>query len=113
MTRMAMIALGLGLLLGGTGPETAFATERSARQIAQAPETGTGEGEVRRIDKDAKKVTLRHGDIKGSLEMSSMTMVFNVQSPEMLEKLKVGDKVRFTVARENGSMVLKSMEPAQ
>ena len=52
------------------------------------------EGEVRRIDKPANKVTLRHGPIP-DLDMPPMTMVFQVRDPEQLEGLKVGDKVRF------------------
>ena len=79
--------------------------------VAQAVQSGTGEGEVRRIDKEAKKVTLRHGPIVG-FDMSAMTMVFVVKTAQMLETLKVGDKVRFTVVRENGAMILESLEPA-
>ena len=50
--------------------------------------------EVRRIDKAAGKVTLRHGEIK-SLDMPPMTMVFQVPDLTLLDRVKVGDKVRF------------------
>ncbi|MEO7105496.1 MAG: copper-binding protein [Rhodoferax sp.] len=33
------------------------------------------EGEVRKIDKESKKITLRHGPLK-NLDMPAMTMVF-------------------------------------
>lgn len=70
------------------------------------------DGEVRKIDMSAKKITLKHGEIK-SLDMPPMTMVFQVKDPAMLEKVKVGDKVRFTVENANGAMTLLTMEPAQ
>ncbi len=70
------------------------------------------DGEVRKIDMSAKKITLKHGEIK-SLDMPPMTMVFQVKDPAMLEKVKVGDKVRFTVENANGAMTVLTMEPAQ
>lgn len=70
------------------------------------------DGEVRKIDMSAKKITLKHGEIK-SLDMPPMTMVFQVKDPAMLEKLKVGDKVRFTVENANGAMTVLTIEPAQ
>jgi Cu(I)/Ag(I) efflux system protein CusF len=45
------------------------------------------EGEVRKVDKEAGKVTLKHGEIK-NLEMPGMTMVFQVKDPALLEKVK-------------------------
>ena len=68
------------------------------------------EGEVRKIDTDAKKITLRHGDIP-NLEMTGMTMVFRVQDPELLGKVKPGDKVRFTADKVDGALTVLSIEP--
>ena len=76
--------------------------------LAQAT-TGKGEGEVRKIDAPAGKVTLRHGPLEG-LDMPGMTMVFRVEDPSMLEKLKEGDRIRFVTAREGGAFTLKSFE---
>ena len=42
------------------------------------------EGEVRKIDKEAKKITLKHGDIK-NLDMPGMTMVFQVKDAALLD----------------------------
>ena len=42
------------------------------------------DGEVRNIDKETKKITLKHGEIK-NLEMPGMTMVFQVKDPAMLD----------------------------
>lgn len=70
------------------------------------------EGEVRRVDKVAGKITLRHGEIK-QLEMPPMTMVFEVKDKTMLENVKAGDKVNFKVVSENGKMIVTELKPAQ
>ncbi len=70
-------------------------------------------GEIRRINKETKRITLRHGEIK-SLEMPAMTMAFGVRDPKMLEDLKVGDKVRFQAIKDaNGELIVTSIHPAQ
>ena len=69
------------------------------------------EGEVRKVDKDAKKITLKHGPIK-NLDMPGMTMVFQVKDVALLDKLAVGDKVMFTVEQQQGAMVITGAEKA-
>ncbi len=75
-----------------------------------AEELGRAQGEVRRVDKDASKVTLRHGPIAG-LDMPAMSMVFQVRDKALLDRLKEGDRIRFVTSRENGAFILKSFEP--
>ena len=70
------------------------------------------EGEVRKVDIDAQKITLRHGPIE-NLEMPSMTMVFRVSEPAMLQKVKVGDKVRFKADRVGGTITVVELEAAK
>ena len=70
------------------------------------------DGEVRRIDKEQGKVTLRHGPI-ANLEMPAMTMVFKVSDPKMLDTIREGDKVKFTAAKVNGSITVTSIEAAK
>ncbi len=70
------------------------------------------EGEVRKIDKEAKKITLKHGDIK-NLDMPGMTMVFQVKDPALLDKVKAGDKVMFTAERADGAIVVTAIEVAK
>ncbi len=55
-------------------------------------------GEVRRIDADAGKLTLRHEAIP-QFEMGAMTMAFRVARPTLLEGIAVGDKVRFRLEK--------------
>ena len=70
------------------------------------------DGEVRRIDKEQGKVTLRHGPI-ANLEMPAMTMVFKVSEAKMLDTIREGDKVKFTADRVNGSITVTSIEAAK
>ncbi len=70
------------------------------------------DGEVRKIDKDNGKITLRHGEIK-ALEMPPMTMVFRVKDTSLLDKVKTGDKVRFAAEKVDGAFTLIEIEPAK
>lgn len=86
-----------------------FAVLATSLALAQAalPQT---EGEVRKVDKEAGKITLKHGEIK-NLDMPGMTMVFQVKDPAMLEAVKAGDQVSFTVDKINGAYTVLSIEP--
>ncbi len=70
------------------------------------------EGEVRKVDKEAGKITLKHGPIQ-SLDMPAMSMVFRAQDPAMLDAVKVGDKVRFKADKIQGSYTITEMQPAK
>jgi len=77
---------------------------------AQAGETS--EGEVRKVDKAGRKITLRHGPLK-NLDMPPMTMAFQVADPAMLDRVKAGDKVRFVAANPGGKLTITQIEAAQ
>lgn len=66
-------------------------------------------GEVKKIDKEAQKITLKHGPIK-NLDMPGMTMVFKVAEPSLLDKVKAGDKVKFTAEDQGGALVVTAIE---
>jgi Cu(I)/Ag(I) efflux system periplasmic protein CusF len=96
---------------------TSFAILFSAQLVAaQTPPPATAtasdmaDGEVRKVDKETKKITLRHGVIK-SMDMPAMTMVFGVKDPAMLDKLKAGDKIKFTADKIDGVFTVLSIEP--
>lgn len=59
------------------------------------------DGEVRKIDKETKKITIKHGEIK-NLDMPGMTMVFQVKDVALLDPVKVGDKVKFVAEKAGG-----------
>ena len=69
------------------------------------------EGEVRKVDKDAKKITIRHGAI-ANLDMPPMTMVFQVSDAEFLDRVKAGDKIRFAVEKREGAFTVTRIETA-
>jgi Cu/Ag efflux protein CusF len=65
--------------------------------------------EVRRIDKGARKLTLKHGEIK-NLDMPPMSMVFQVKNADQLDTLQIGQKVRFQAVQENGAYWVVNVE---
>jgi Cu(I)/Ag(I) efflux system periplasmic protein CusF len=73
---------------------------------ASAPMTA---GEVKKVDKDAGKITIKHGPLS-NLEMPAMTMVFRVKDPAMLDQVKEGDKVKFIATRANGAITVIQLE---
>ena len=83
----------------------------AAAQPAAAPAEMT-EGEVRKVDKDNSKVTLKHGAIK-NLDMPPMTMVFSVSDAALLEKLSVGDKVLFKAGKQGGAITVTEIRSAK
>lgn len=82
----------------------------AASGLAQTAAPDMAEAEIRKVDRDARKVTLKHGPIK-NLDMPPMTMVFQVSDPALLGKVKAGDKVRFTAIQVNGAYTVTSIEP--
>ena len=86
---------------------SAAATVNPATPIT--PNSALSEGEVRKVDLAAKKIILKHGEIK-NLDMGAMTMVFQVNDPALLDKVKAGDKVRFRAEQIKGAFVVTSME---
>ncbi len=79
---------------------------------AWAQTADLSEGEIRKIDPAAGKITIAHGEIK-SIDMPPMTMVFTVKNPALFDALKKGDKVRFAVVREDGKLVLTEILQAR
>lgn len=73
---------------------------------AQAP---MADGEVRKIEKERGRITLRHGEIK-NLDMPPMTMVFRVKDPAMLDQVKEGDKIGFTAEKIGGQYTVTGIE---
>jgi Cu/Ag efflux protein CusF len=73
---------------------------------------GMTDGEVRKIDKEAGKITIKHGDIK-HMDMPGMTMVFVVKDKALLDKTAVGAKIQFMATNENGQMTVTDIQPAK
>ena len=69
-------------------------------------------GEVRKVDKEAKRITIKHGEIR-NLGMPAMTMVFQVQDPAVLDRFKAGDKVTFQAEQVGEVLTVVKIEPAK
>ena len=69
------------------------------------------EGEVRKINKDTQKITLKHGPL-ANLDMPAMTMAFGVSDPAVLDSLSVGDKVQFVAEKINGAYTVTTLRKA-
>ncbi len=86
----AFVALGMGWALSPVMSQTA---------------NDPVQGEIRKVDKEAKKITIKHGEIK-NLDMPPMTMVFQVKDISWLDKVKPGDKIQFRAAKEGNAYVV-------
>jgi len=97
-------------------PLGAQTTDHSAHhpepaKVAQAAAPMT-DGEVRKVDMETKKITIRHGTIE-NLGMPPMTMVFQVKDPALLDQVKAGDKIRFNAEKSGGAFTVTRIESAQ
>jgi Cu/Ag efflux protein CusF len=83
-----------------------------AQQVSDSTaQTEMSEGEIKKVDKDAGKLTIKHGELK-NLGMAGMTMAFKAKDVSMLETVKEGDKVRFVAERVGGALTVTSIETA-
>ncbi|MGJ7522722.1 copper-binding protein [Variovorax sp. LT1P1] len=93
-------------MAGVAGAQTTSAPAASATSAEMA------EGEVRKVDKENQKLTIKHGPLK-NLDMPGMTMVFQVQDAAMLEKVQAGDKVRFVAEKLDGKFTVTKMDASR
>ncbi len=84
-------------------------TDQSKPGMTATP--GLTDGEIRKIDKENGKITIKHGEIK-HMDMPPMSMVFHVKDKAMLDKVKVGDKVLFIAIQEAGKIVVTDIQPS-
>jgi Cu(I)/Ag(I) efflux system periplasmic protein CusF len=105
------------LILSGTAQATRAAQQAmdaleppvAAGPVAAQPLT---EGEVRRVNKESGRLTIKHGEIR-NLDMPPMTMSFHVADPAMLGIVKAGEKIRFAVEKVEGKYTVMRLEADQ
>jgi Cu/Ag efflux protein CusF len=104
------------VLIAAAFPLPALADAHQKDKTAATATPGASQlvdGEVRKVDKDAKKLTLRHGPLP-SLDMPTpMTMVYQVKDPALLDQVKPGDKIRFTAEKIGGAFTVTHIETAK
>lgn len=86
-----------------------IATLAATALLSLAAHAQSVDGEVKRIDTESGKVTLKHGEIK-SIDMPAMQMSFRVADPAWLKTLQVGDKVRFSADKVGGQFTVTAIE---
>lgn len=104
----ALLATSAGLAMAASDAPTAPLSVTAAPG-ASAQLTA---GEVRKIDTEQGKLTIKHGPIE-NLQMPGMTMVFKAADPAMLQKLQVGDKIEFAAEKANGAIVVTTVQAAK
>lgn len=97
------VAVTLSFVVRAGGDAMTQATASSATTSVYS------EGEIREIDVDQGRVTLKHGPIE-NLGMPAMTMVFRVTESAGLGNLRAGDTVKFKADRLDGLFVLTALE---
>ena len=111
LTSAALLLIHFALLAGALSFVVPMDVRATSHMMGSSTQTMSdmADGEVRKVDKDAKKITLRHGELK-QLDMPPMTMVFQVKDPALLDKVKAGDKVKFRAQNTGGTMVITEIE---
>ena len=102
------------IILAALLPSTVLAVEAHHQPAATNAASGAqlADGEIRKVDKDAKKITIKHGPIP-SLDMPPMTMAYQVKNPALLGQVRTGDKIRFGAEKIAGQYVVTRIEPAK
>jgi Cu/Ag efflux protein CusF len=75
----------------------------SHHQAEVTPKTVVGEGRVIATVPNANQIVVEHGEIKGF--MDAMTMGYQIDPPTLIEGLKAGDKIHFTIDVQTKSIV--------
>lgn len=110
MKRGIQLAVGLGIVLATPAFAQKAADDHSAHHAgAPAQSAALADGEVRKVDKAAKKITIKHGPIP-NLDMPAMTMVYRVKDVKMLDQLKAGDKIKFTADKVGEAYTVTSVQ---
>lgn len=108
MVAAVVMALGASGLVVAAPEASAGVHDKSAVKTAPATLKLTG-GEVRKVDAETGKVTIRHEAIE-NLEMPAMTMVFKASKPELLASIKAGDKIRFRAETVAGAIMVTEIQ---
>ena len=111
--RKTHLMLAAGALALASAVSTAASRSDSPMTLvqtaAQSMSSPMVNGEVRKIDKGAGKITLKHDAIP-NLEMPGMTMVFRVKDPSVLDRLKEGDKIKFAADKIDGALTVTEVQ---
>lgn len=111
-TLVIIVTLLAGTSLSYAASHAAAPSSPAAPAAPAASTLPVANAEIRKIDLENKKITLKHGEIK-NLDMPGMTMVFAVKDTAILDKLAAGDKVMFTADKVGSTFTVMSIEKAK
>jgi len=109
---MAVSMLGAALAFQAAADDKHHPQSETKSVAASASSAALNDGEVRKIDRAAGKVTIKHGPMP-KLDMPAMTMAYRVKDKAMLDKLKPGDKIRFEAEGVGGTFTVTRLEKAK
>jgi Cu/Ag efflux protein CusF len=81
--------------------------------VAASAQDAAINGEIKKIDESAGKVTLKHGPASTLGMDEPMTMVYRVKDPAMLKQVKVGDKVKFEADVSADGIVVTKLQKSK
>ena len=93
------------VILAALCASPAYAQDSKGGHGSHHPAAALSDGEVRKVDKDAKKITIKHGPL-ANLDMPAMTMVFKIGDGVDAAKLKAGSKIEFVADRVSGKLTV-------
>ncbi len=99
---MKIHAVILAAAMGGLTPWLTTAASEPAAAGQPAAASAYTDGDLKKIDIDQSKITIKHGPID-NLGMPGMTMVFRAD-PAVLAQFKAGDLIKFKADRVDGSL---------
>ena len=110
---LAAIPLAAAPLVTTAGEHDGHGAQTPATKMQSQAPVKLVDGQVKKIDKAAGKVTLAHGPLTNLGMDMVMTMAFRVKDAAWLDQMKVGDKIRFMAEDANGVLTVVSFEPAK
>ena len=115
-TTLSALALTLAVLATPAVAQVAHSEHKAKPAASQDKPTAApgdfAEGEVRKVDKQAGKITLKHGPL-ANLDMPAMTMVFRAKDAALLDQVKTGDVIRFKAEKIDGNYTVTEYQPAK
>lgn len=106
ITAVSALTLGISLSMSSMADTN---MDHSKMDVSQ-PVASMTDGEIKKVDLETGKVTIKHGIIK-HMDMPGMTMVFTAKDKGLLANVKPGDKVQFMVVNEGGKMIITDITP--
>ncbi|HEY5293296.1 MAG TPA: copper-binding protein [Burkholderiales bacterium] len=106
---IAVLLLGAGLAFQANADDSHSHHATNEAKPAAAASAALTEGEVRKVDRAAGKITIKHGPMP-KFDMPPMTMAYRVKDKAMLDHLKPGDKIKFDADGVGGEFTVLRLE---